>query len=245
MRRLAIAMILCLALQVAEAKSVVNVAAAANVRDAMEQIKGEYERANADVVVNITYGASGVLMQQIMNGANFGLYLSADEEFAKRLKREGFGEGEVIPYAVGQLALYSRSIDLSKEGLAVLSRGDVRRIAVANPKVATYGTRAVELLVARGLYEGLKSKLIFGANISAAAQYVFTENAEVGFVALSQIRSPKAEVGGYSYIIPKGYYEPIVQSCVLVKGASAEAAKFRDYMLSEASKTVWRAYGYE
>lgn len=236
--------LLCFALHAAAAKSVVNVAAAANVRDAMEQIKGEYERLHADVTIYITYGASGVLLQQIMNGANFGLYLSADEEFAKRLKYEGFGEGEVIPYAEGKLALYSRSIDLSA-GLDLLDREDVKRIAVANPQVATYGTRAVELLKDRGLYEGLKSKLIFGANISAAAQYVFTESAEVGFVALSQIKSPKAKVGGYSYIIPEGYYEPIVQSCVLVKGASAEAVKFRDYMLSEASKAVWRAYGYE
>ncbi len=245
MVRLILIVVATLALNVAMAKSVVNIAAAANVRDAMERIKALYESENSDVKINVTYGASGVLMQQIVNGANFGLFLSADEEFAERLKSDGYGEGEVVPYAVGQLALYSRSIDLSTEGLEVLHRSEVRRIAVANPKVATYGTRAVELLHKLALYDSLKSKLIFGANISAAAQYVFTENAEVGFVALSQIKSPNAMVGGYSYIIPKGWYNPIVQSCVLVKGASVEAVKFRDFILTERCKRVWEEFGYE
>lgn len=229
---------------VSTAKNVVNVAAAANLRDVMELLKQLYEAKNCDVTINVTYGASGVLAQQIMNGASFGLFLSADEEFAKRLKADGFGRGEVIPYAVGKLALYSKSIELSR-GLDVLSDGRVKRIAIANPKVATYGTRAVELLHERGLYEGLKSKLIFGGNISAAAQYVFTENAEVGFVALSQIKSPNANIGGYTYIIPKGYYAPIVQSCVLTKGASVEAEKFRDFLLSKECKSTWGEFGYE
>ncbi len=229
----------------AVAKQIVNVAAAANVRDAMTQIKSVYESENSDVTINVVYGASGVMVQQIVNGANFELFLSADEEFAERLKADGFGIGDVVPYAVGQLVLYSRSIDLSVEGLDVLFREDVRRVAVANPKVATYGTRAVEMLVEKDMYESVKPKLIFGANIAATAQYVFTENVEVGFVALSQVKSPKAEMSGYAYVIPREYYNPIVQSCVLVNGASQEAEKFRKFILADECKVIWREYGYE
>lgn len=238
-------MMASLSVNIALAKSVVNVAAAANTRDAMEQIKLEYEKANPNVAINVIYGGSGVLMQQIVNGANFSLFLSADEEFAERLFADGHGTDKVLPYAQGKLVLYSKSIDVSSKGLDALFDGSVRRIAVANPSVATYGTRAVEMLKDKGLYESLKPKMIFGANIAAAAQYVFTENAEVGFVALSQICSPNVKVGGYSYIIPKEYYTPIVQSCVLVKGASQDAVRFRDFILSEPCKVIWRKFGYE
>ncbi|MFR9652063.1 MAG: molybdate ABC transporter substrate-binding protein [Rikenellaceae bacterium] len=245
MVRFVFLIIATLILNEAAAKSVVNVAAAANVRDAMDRIKVLYEGENSDVTINVTYGASGVLVQQIMNGANFSIFFSADEEYAERLKTDGFGEGDVVPYATGKLALYSRSMDVSTEGLKALYMANVRRISVANPAVATYGTRAVEMLKDQGIYEQIKSKLIFGANISVAAQYVLSGNAEVGFVALSQIKSPKAEVGGYTYIIPQGYYNPIIQSCVLIKGASVEAVKFRDFTLTEGCKAIWREFGYE
>ncbi len=228
-------------------RTTIMIAAAANVRDAMEEIRAQFMESNPNIVVNANYGASGVLTQQIINGAGYDLFLSADEAYAIKLHAEGYGVGGVKPYACGKLVLHSRSIDVEKMGFKALEQSSVHTIAVANPKFATYGERAVEMLQKTGVYEAIKSKIIYGENIGATAQYIFTQNAEMGFVALSQIKSPSAQNGGYSHIIPDSLYRPIVQSCILIKQSPTkpEAHLFREYMLGAEAAKVWRKYGYE
>ncbi|MFI3288716.1 MAG: molybdate ABC transporter substrate-binding protein [Rikenellaceae bacterium] len=229
------------------AQSVVSIAAAANVRDAMDEIKSIYIESNPKVAININYGGSGMLVQQIVNGAGYDLFFSADEDYALKLKSGGYTTGEVRPYACGKLLLYSRSIDISQIGLDALTLNKSHRIAIANPNAAPYGVHAIEMLNNIGIYNDVKSKIIYGENIGATAQYVFSGNADLGVIALSQHRSPTAQNNGYTYIIPDNLYSPIIQSCVVVKQKieNLEAIKFRDFVLSAESKPIWLKYGYD
>ncbi len=229
------------------AQSVVSIAAAANVRDAMDEIKTLYIKSNPKVTININYGGSGMLVQQIVNGAGYDLFFSADEDYALKLKSGGYTTGEVRPYACGKLLLYSRSIDISEIGLDALKFNKSHKIAIANPSAAPYGAHAIEMLNNLGVYDEVKSKIIYGENIGATAQYVFSGNADIGVIALSQYKSPTAQNSGYVFLIPDNLYSPIIQSCVAIrqKAENLEAIKFRDFVLSAESRPIWLKYGYD
>jgi len=224
----------------------VNVAAAANLRYVLEEIKTEYVKQNPRALVNLTFGSSGTLIQQIMNGANFDFFMAADNVFPLKLKKKGLTTGAMSTYAFGKLAIYSTSMNVSKLGLAVLNDPSVKKIAIANPETAPYGERSVELLKSRKLYEQLKPKLIIGENISQAAQFAFTGNAEIGFIALSLALAPEMAGKGSYYIVPQNLYKPIEQACILIKTQvlNTEASKFRKFVLSPATKAIWEKYGY-
>ncbi len=223
----------------------VNVAAAANLRYVMEEIKTAYVKQNPKAKVNLTFGASGMLVQQIQNGANFDFFMAADNEFPLKLKEKGLTTGPMSTYAIGKLAIYSTTLNV-KEGLAVLNDPSVKKIAIANPETAPYGERSVELLKGRKLYETLKSKIVLGENISQAAQFTFTGNAEIGFIALSLALAPEMSGKGSYYIVPQNLYKPIEQACILIKTQvlNTEASKFRKFVLSPATKAIWEKYGY-
>ena len=137
----------------------VNVAAAANLRYVLEEIKTAYVKKYPRAKVNLTFGASGTLVQQITNGAAFDFFMAADNEFPVKLKDKGLTTGPISTYACGKLALYSTSQPVDKKGLETLKDADVKKISIANPETAPYGERAIELLKALKLYDGLKSKL--------------------------------------------------------------------------------------
>lgn len=238
---------LCLSLTRVYSQSVISVAAAANTRDAMQEIKDLFLAENPSLTLNINYGSSGVFVQQILNGASYHLFLSADEDFAKKVEQEGLSEGEIMNYAGGKLVLYSRMIDVSTLGMASFEDQRVTKIAVANPKAAPYGARAIEMLEMQNIYESVKSKIIYGENIGATAQYVFSANVELGVIALSQVKSPDAQIDGFCYEIPSQMYNPVIQSCVLVKQKSdmTNAVRFRDFLFSEQARAVWDKYGYD
>ncbi len=229
------------------AQSVVSVAAAANARDAMEEIKRLYINENPKTIINVNYGGSGMLVQQIVNGAGYDIFFSADEDFAKKLKEKGFTTGDVKPYVCGKLLMYSRTIDISKIGLEAFTLNKSHKIAVANPTAAPYGAKAIEMLKNKGIYEAIKSKIIYGENIGATAQYVFSGNVDMGVIAMSQYKSPTAQSGGYVFEIPTSLYSPIIQSCVAIKqkNENAEAIRFMDFVLSDKSKPIWIKYGYD
>ena len=223
----------------------VNVAAAANLRYVLEEIKNDYEKVNPGSKINITFGASGNLVQQILNGANFNFFMAADNSFPLKLKEKGVTYGDMKTYAFGKLAMYSTSVDVDK-GLSVLTESAVKKISIAKPETAPYGERSIELLKKEDLYEILKPKIVFADNISQAAQFAYTGNAEVGFVALSLALSPEMTEKGKAYVIPQSMYTPIEQACILIKqnAANPEAKKFMNYVLSPATKEVWEKYGY-
>jgi molybdate transport system substrate-binding protein len=224
----------------------VNVAAAANLRYVLEEIKTAYVKQNPKAKVNLTFGSSGTLVQQIMNGANFDFFMAADNEFPVKLKEKGLTTGTMSTYAVGKLAIYSTTLNVEKKGLEVLKDPAVKKIAIANPETAPYGERAMELLKSQKLYDGLKSKIVMADNISQAAQFAFTGNTEIGFIALSLALAPDMVGKGDYYIVPQNMYKPIEQACILIKTAvlNTEAAKFKKYVLSPATKAIWEKYGY-
>lgn len=224
----------------------VNVAAAANLRYVLEEIKTAYLKQNPKAKVNLTFGASGTLVQQIQNGASFDFFMAADNEFPLKLKEKGLTSGSMSTYAFGKLAIYSTTLNVSKQGLDVLKSSVIKKIAIANPETAPYGERAVELLRTQKLYESLKSKIVFGENISQAAQYAFTGNAEIGFIALSLALAPDMDGKGDYYVVPQSLYHPIEQACILIKTQilNTEAAKFKKFVLSPATKAIWEKWGY-
>lgn len=224
----------------------VQVAVAANFTAPMQRIAAQFEQDTGNKAV-LSFGATGKFYAQIRNGAPFEVFLAADEETPAKLEHEGLGvSGTRFTYAVGKLALWSA------KGNYVDARGDVLRagrfahLAIANPKTAPYGAAAVETLTKLDLYERLKPKLVEGENISQAQQFVSSGNAELGFVALSQVWKDGKLSSGSAWIVPSNLYSSIRQDAVLLKKGDANPAAraLETYLKSDKAKAIIRAYGY-
>jgi molybdate transport system substrate-binding protein len=217
----------------------VNVAVAANFTAVAEELAGLFKAETGHEAV-LSFGATGQLYAQITQGAPFGVLLAADDTRPAQAVAEGLGvEGSVFTYAVGRLALYSTSLALT-DGEAAL-RGAFSKLAIADPVAAPYGAAAVEAMTALGLYEELRPRLVTGANITQTLQFVDTGNAELGFVAASQV------VGRPNvWLVPEALHEPIRQDAVLLAvGADNPAAKaFVDFLRSPAAVMRIEAAGY-
>ena len=246
MKRIMFLLAIMLVVFVASAQKI-NVAASANLRYVLEEIKTAYMKKYPSVKIDLTFGASGTLYQQISNGARFDFFMAADTEFPTKLRERGFAAGEVNTYAYGKLVLYSSSLPVDKRGLDILKHATIAKIAVANPATAPYGDRAVKLLKALTIYDEIKHKIVIAENISATAQYVSTGNTELGFIALSLALAPDMKGKGSYYVIPGNLYQPIAQSCVLIKKAelNTAAAEFQKYVLSAETKKMWVKWGYD
>jgi molybdate transport system substrate-binding protein len=223
----------------------VKVAAAANLRYVLEEIKKQYEAEKPGSTIDITFGSSGTLTQQILNGANFDLFLAADTDFPQKIADSGFAAGEVTTYIYGKLALWSLTLDVSA-GLQTVLLPAVKKIAIANPKGAPYGESAVELLKNQGLYDIISDKIVWGDNISQAAQFAFSGNAELGFIALSLALAPEMQSKGKYYVFPEEICPPLEQAGVLIKGSekNSEAPQFLNYIRSNKCNGLWTKYGY-
>jgi molybdate transport system substrate-binding protein len=237
--------ILCLlmALSIGLQAQTVKIAAAANLRYVIEDIKAKYEAINPKAKILITLGSSGTLSQQITNGADFDLFMAADKIYPEKLKAQGVVSGEVKTYAFGKLVIWSNTIDVSK-GVEIVADNAVKKIAIAKPDLAPYGDRALECLKYYKLFEKVKDKIVYADNISQAAQFAQTGNAEIGFLALSLVMGP--EMKGTIFIPDTKSYKPIGQGMVLIKSwqSNPEAAKFMKYVLSATCKPLFIKYGY-
>jgi molybdate transport system substrate-binding protein len=224
----------------------IKVAAAANLRNVLEEIKIEYLKENSSGKVNITFGASGNLVQQILNGADFDFFMAADNEFPVKLKEKRATTGEIRTYAFGKLVMWSGTLDVS-QGDSLLVTPAVKKIAVANPETAPYGNRSVEFLKRKGLFDRLESKIVYADNISQAAQFAYSGNAEIGFTAMSLVLAPEMLAAGKYYIVPETDYTPIEQACVLLKTRkhNPQAAKFMKFVLNPKLKSIWEKWGYK
>lgn len=221
----------------------VKVAAAANLRFVFDEIKASYAIANPKTTITANFGSSGALLQQILNGAEFDLFMAADNSFPVKLKDQGAASGEIKTYAQGKLVLWSNTTDVSK-GLEILASPSVKRIAVAKPDLAPYGDRAIACLKQAGIYDKVKDKIIYADNISQTAQFAQTGNAEVAFLAMSLTLTP--DMKGSTYEIDTKMYKPVEQAMVLVKSwkTNPEAAKFMKFVLSETCKPIFEKNGY-
>ena len=230
-----------------QAREKITIAVAANVQPAMQLLVRDMEK-ELDVDIEIIQGASGKLATQIREGAPYDIFASADMTFPTELFHSGLALAAPKPYATGILVLWTtRELTLDNTDLGVLSDPKVRRIALANPKTAPYGAAATEAMNYYHVYNKVKDKLVQGESIGQAEQFVETGNADIGFVAKSQVLSDAIKgKGKWREVDPKAY-EPIVQGAVLLKhskehGAKAEACF--NFLYSETAQKVFRELGY-
>lgn len=218
----------------------VHVAVAANFVKPLRAIADAFQQETGDTVV-VSEGSTGKLYAQIANGAPFEVFLSADAERPRRLLAEGRAvAGTDFAYALGRLALWSR--DAARiEGPGAL-RGEFRHLAIANPELAPYGLAARETLVKLGLWEALEPRLVRGEDVGQTYQFVATGNAELGFVALSQV----LDAGGSRWDVPADHHAPIEQHAVLLNpGADDDAARaFLAFLGGPAARARIEAAGY-
>jgi len=244
-RNIIAGLLLALGLGTAQAEQV-TVAVAANFTDATKAIVPEFEKATGHTA-RISYGSTGKLYAQIENGAPFDVFLAADVRRPKLLEEKGVTvEGTRFTYARGQLVLWTPGGQLQEEGDAVLKEGDFRKLAMANPKTAPYGLAARQVMESLALYESLYPKLVRGDSIAQTFQFVATENADLGFVALSQVRALADADRGSSWSIPPELYQPIEQQAVLLKrGEDNPAAKaWLAFIQGKTARAIIEGFGY-
>lgn len=223
------------------------VAVAANFTKPMEEIAAAFEKATGHNA-KLSFGSSGKFVSQIENGAPFEVFLSADEGAPLKLEQSGVTvSGSRFVYALGKLVLWSATPGFVDNQGEVLSKGSFKHLAIADPKLAPYGAAAVEVLKNLGLTEKLQPLLVQGENIAQTQQFVSTGNAELGFVALSQVLENGKIASGSGWIVPADRYAPIKQSAVLLTlGAENPAAKaLLDYLKSAPALAIIEKYGYD
>lgn len=224
----------------------ITIAAAADLKYAMDEIVAGFRKGQPTHEIDVVYGSSGKFHTQIRQGAPYDLFFSADINFPRELARQGLAAGEVRPYAVGRIVLWSAGMDATKMTLASLVDPKITRIAIANPKHAPYGKRAEEALRASGVWEKLQPKLVFGENIAQTAQYVQSGNAQIGILALSLVINPELSKQGGYYLIPEKLHTPLEQGYVITKpGADKQLARqFADFMGSKQARGIMTKYGF-
>jgi molybdate transport system substrate-binding protein len=238
MRVLIIAFLLFLSAPVRAGE--VTVAVAANFLTTLESLKPEFEKASGHRMT-IIGGATGKLATQIIQGAPFDLFLSADDKAPSKVLAAGKGiAGTEFTYALGALALYNADPDrISGDGAVILREGDFNKLAIANPKLAPYGVAAEEVIAAVGASAQLEGKIVMGENIGQAFAMVSSGNAELGLVALSQVQGQK----GSHWPVPSHLHEPIRQNALLLADHEAALA-FLAYLQSEPARAIIAKAGY-
>ncbi|OYW39500.1 MAG: molybdate ABC transporter substrate-binding protein [Hydrogenophilales bacterium 12-61-10] len=222
-----------------------SIAVAANFNAPMKALQPLFEKATGHALV-LSSGATGKFYAQIKNGAPFDVLLAADDETPKRLQREGDAL-RTQTYAIGKLALWSADPKTIDGSDAVLKANQFKHVAVANPKLAPYGAAAMQVLAKLGLSEAVRDKQVTGENIGQTHQFVVSGNAEIGFLALSQIMQNGKLTSGSAWLIPSSYYTPIRQDAALLKhGAGNPAAQaLLDFLRTPAAQKLIRGYGYD
>lgn len=224
----------------------ITIAAAADLRFALDDITKLYKDKHQDVKIDVIYGSSGNLYQQMTNQAPFDLFFSADISFPQKLEEQKLTSGKPTIYAVGHLVLWSATKDVSK-GLDLLKSEDIKKISIANPEIAPYGKRAVESLKYYKLYDIIKDKIVKGDNVSQAAQFVLTGNAEAGIIALSLALSPKMSSKGKYYLIDEKSYSKMEQAYVVLKKSEKkkELLDFVKFLETKKVKDILGKYGFK
>lgn len=224
----------------------VLVAVASNFTKPMTEIAAAFKK-DTGHVAKLSFGSSGKIVAQLEHGAPFEVFLSADEAKPARLEQEGLTvSGTRFTYALGTLVLWSAKPGYVDEQAQILGNGGFQHLAIADPKLAPYGVAAIDVMKNLGIQDKLHALLVQGENISQAHQFVSTGNAELGFVALSQVISDGKIAEGSGWIVPESLHAPIRQDAVLLKsGAENPAAPaLLDYLRSASAQAIIAKYGY-
>lgn len=230
------------------AQQKITIVAAANLKIALDSINTVFKIQNPGINTQITYGASGKFFEQISNSAPFDLFFSADMDYPRKLEEKKLTASKIKMYATGKLVIWSKKTDPNKSKMNSLLSSDIRKIAIGNPVTAPYGEKAIESLKFYKIYDKVKSKLVFGENITQATQFITTGNADIGITALSLVLTPNMKKeGGKYYIIPQKSHTPLDQGCVILKNAKGNAAalKFYNFISSKKAAAILKYYGYD
>lgn len=228
-----------------QASEKMTIAAASDLRYALDDIVALYKERNPELEIEVIYGSSGKMTTQVFNGAPFDVFFSADIGFPEKLYAEGFAVTEPEVYAVGRIVIWSRNMDASKLSLQDLTDPAIRRIAIAQPSHAPYGLRAQEALMATGIWEEVEPKLVFGENIAHTAQMAESGAADVGIIALSLAMFPDLAKHGYT-LIDDALHNPLTQGYVVTShGKDNQAAgAFARYMAGDEAHAIMTRYGF-
>lgn len=247
MRQLLVGLfVVCSSLPAAQAAEV-KVAVAANFTAPMQKIATAFEQDTGHRVV-LASGSTGKFYTQITNGAPFEVLLAADDQTPARLGREGHAvPGTRYTYAIGRLVLWSRQAALVDDAGAVLRSANFQRLALANPKLAPYGAAAVEVIQGLGLMAALAPKFVQGENIAQAYQFAATGNAELGFVALSQVWADGKLKAGSAWVVPASLHTALRQDAIVLKPGQDQpaAAALLAYLRGDKARAIIRSFGYD
>lgn len=224
----------------------ISVAVASNFTAPMQKIAAEFAK-DTGHKAELSFGATGKFYAQINNGAPFGVLLAADESTPVKIANEGQGVAATrFTYAIGKLVLWSQKDGYVDEKGDVLRRQDFRHIAIANPRLAPYGLAAEQTLTKLGLLEQDKPKFVQGENIGQTYQFAATGNAQLGFVALSQIMEDGKIRSGSAWVVPSQMYEPIRQDAIMLNSAkdNVAAQALMDYLKGKKARAIITSYGY-
>ena len=243
--RLALALLLCGSAFAQE----ITVAAAADLSTALPEIAAKY-KSETGQEVKLTFGSSGNLTTQIRNGAPFDVFFSADDEYPKQLIEAGLAENSSLyTYAVGHLVLWVLSgstLDLEKLGMQALLDPSVKKLAIANPEHAPYGRAAQSALRHFGIYDRISGRLVLGENVSQAAQFVESGNAQAGLISLAHALSPAMKSKGRYWMVPSDAYPKLDQAAVVLSHSKQKQAaqKFLEFVRSPEAVSVLKNYGF-
>ena len=239
------ALLLCLTLPAWSAGRI-TVAAAADLKFAMEDIVAAFRQSHPGDTVDVVYGSSGKFYTQVQQGAPYDLFFSADIAYPELLAKNGLAASAVKPYGLGRLVLWSPSRTPGKLTLTALADPAIRKIAIANPRHAPYGKRAEEALRTAGVWDKIEARLIMGENIAQAAQYVQSGNADVGIIALALALNKELAVKGGYVLIDDKLHTPLEQGFIVTKRAAANplAARFADFMVTAQARKIMVRYGF-
>lgn len=232
----------------AQEQKVVRVAAAADLKFAMEELSKDFE-SKTRIKVNVTTGSSGNFFAQIQSGAPFDMFFSADMDYPRKLEASDFAEpGTLYEYALGRIVIWTPAnskVDVAQGEWNALLDADIRKIAIANPTLAPYGRAAVSALKKAGVYEQIKAKLVYGENISQAAQFVQSGNAQAGIIAHSLALSPGMK-DGKAWEIAADMHPPIEQGVVVLKSARNKTAaiEFLNFVKGAAGRAILEKHGF-
>jgi molybdate transport system substrate-binding protein len=225
----------------------VHVAVAVNFAGAFQKVTAAFQVDTGHTVIS-SVGSTGKFYQQVKAGAPFDVLLAADDETPKKMEDEGLAvKGQRFTYAKGKLVLWSARADGVDAKGEVLSRGSFDKLALADPKLAPYGAAAQEALDKLGVLDKLRPKIVQGESIGQAYQFIATGNADLGFVALSQVAPPDKAPAGSWWVVPAKLYAPLLQDATLLKKAegSVAARALLAFLKSDRARAIIKSYGYD
>jgi len=230
--------------------SVLRIAAAADMRFAMDEVIGAFRQKYPTVRVEVTYGSSGNFYAQLSNHAPFDIFFSADVDYPHRLIREGAALADTeFLYGIGRLVVWvprASSIDVEKLGMQSLLDASVKKIAIANPSHAPYGRAAMDAMKSMGVYDQVKDRIVFGDTVMQTAQFAESGGADIGLISHSLALAPTFRDKGRYWEVPAGAYPPREQGGVILSWARDKSAAqaLRDFVLGERGKAILRRYGF-